>query len=369
MASVATATSETQESDSNYFTVYDYADRSTVVLVKGGEVEDGDLYLSGDNKLYQICNVNSSAKTAYAKFIREESLPKYNITGTKKTTTLATTAKTASAKSTKTVGLYHTHNDESYIDVDGTDSVYGEGGIHDVGARLKENLQKLDISVLYDTTLHLPHNSGAYTRSLSTAQKLLDDGANAIFDVHRDSTPRSEYVTTVNGEQMSKIRMVVGSANQNYAENKNLAYSIKAYADEVYPNLIKDIYMGSGNYNQQLSPLAMLFEFGSENVEKELVLASTEPLSKIIDVVVFGSENASAISLADVSLSNGDGTTTVIAGLSNANSGASLTSLWVILACLGIAVVILGAVCIFSRTARYHTARFFSELFPFFRKK
>lgn len=342
--------------ETSYYTVYDYSNRDKVVLIKGGEVENGDLYLSGDNKLYQICNVDDSTKTAYAKYIKDEQLPEYNVSS-------VYNQNTANAASKKYVGMYHTHNDECYFTPDGTDSVYGEGGIHDVGAKLKQDFNSLGIQVEYSQSLHLPHNSGAYTRSQVTAKALLDKGVDAIFDIHRDSTPRREYLTTVNGEEMSKVRMVIGSSNQNYAENKNFAYSIKAYADKVYPNFIKDIYMGGGNYNQQLSGFAMLFEMGCENIEKDLVLNSCEPLSKTLDVVLYGSNQASSASLQDVNLDNGDGTVSVIAGLSNSNSGASLSSLWVLLATLGIAIAAIAITCIFSKNARYKVKRFFSELF------
>lgn len=381
-----------QTEDNSYYTVYDYADKTTVVLTRGGEVDEGDLYLSADNKLYQICRVNSAQRTAYAKYIKDEKLPEYNVRSTYKDNSAGTQSLTsslgtniysaqafmvtssykqiggvtlnyASAKVSKKVGVYHTHNDESYFNPDGTDSVYAAGGIHDVGKALVNNFTKLGVQVDYNTSLHLPHNSGAYTRSQTTAKKLIDNGAAAIFDIHRDSTPRSEYYTKVNGVEMSKVRMVVGSGNANFAENKNFAYSIKAYADKVYPNFIKDIYMGKGNYNQQLSNLAMLFEFGSENIEKELAVASTQPLSKILDIVVFGSDNASSASLKDVDLTNGSGQLNVITGLSNTDTGASLTSLWVLLGALGTAAVALGVTCIFSKQARYKVARFFSETF------
>lgn len=346
------------EEAKTYYTVYDYANKSEVVLMKGGEVENGDLYLSADNKLYEICNVNSIDKIAYAKYIRDEQLPEYNVSSV-----YNQSKNIAKAISKKTVGMYHTHNDECYFTPDGTDSFYGEGGIHDVGARLKSNFEKLGITVKYDESLHLPHNSGAYTRSQVTAKALLDSGVDAIFDIHRDSTPRSEYLTTVNGTQMSKVRMVIGSSNQNYQENKNFAYSIKSYADKVYPGFIKDIYMGGGNYNQQLSGFAMLFEMGCENIEKDLVLNSCEPLTKTLDVVLYGSSDASEISLQDVSLENGNGEISVIAGLSNSGSGASLSSLWVLLATIGICLLVLGIVCIFSKDARYKVKRFFSEMF------
>ena len=346
------------EEAKTYYTVYDYANKSEVVLMKGGEVENGDLYLSADNKLYEICNVNSIDKIAYAKYIRDEQLPEYNVSSV-----YNQSKNIAKAISKKTVGMYHTHNDECYFTPDGTDSFYGEGGIHDVGARLKSNFEKLGITVKYDESLHLPHNSGAYTRSQVTAKALLDSSIDGIFDIHRDSTPRSEYLTTVNGTQMSKVRMVIGSSNQNYQENKNFAYSIKSYADKVYPGFIKDIYMGGGNYNQQLSGFAMLFEMGCENIEKDLVLNSCEPLTKTLDVVLYGSSDASEISLQDVSLENGNGEVSVIAGLSNSGSGASLSSLWVLLATIGICLLVLGIVCIFSKEARYKVKRFFSEMF------
>lgn len=354
---VAFAISETN----SYYTVYDYTNTSEVVLIKGGEVEDGDLYLSSDNKLYQICKVDDTAKIAFAKYIRDEELPEYNVASVYKNE--KTNIKQAKAKSKKYVGLYHTHNDESYYTPDGVDSVYGEGGIHDVGEKLNETFLKLGISTEYDTSLHLPHNSGAYTRSQVTAKALLDKGVDAIFDIHRDSTPRNEYLTTVNGTTMSKVRMVIGSSNQNYEENKNFAYSIKAYADKVYPNFIKDIYMGGGNYNQQLSGFAMLFEMGCENIEKEYVLNSCQPLAKTLDVVLYGSEEASQASLEDVDLTSGDGTATVISGLSNSGSGASLSSLWVLLGVLGISALVIALVCIFSKKARYKVSRFFSEMF------
>lgn len=346
---------------SSYYTIYDYSSRGKVVLKKGGEVENGDLYLSTDNKLYEICNVDESTKTAYAKYIKDEELPEYNISSVYKST--HDTKNIAKAKSNKYFGVYHTHNDESYYTPDGVDSVYGEGGIHDVGKKLVSTFNQLGIMTEYNTNLHLPHNSGAYARSQVTAKALLDKGVDAIFDIHRDSTPRSEYITKVNGTTMSKVRMVIGSSNQNYAENKNFAYSIKSYADKVYPNLIKDIYMGGGNYNQQLSGFAMLFEMGCENIEKEYVLQSCLPLAKTLDVVLYGSDQASETSLNDVSLNNGDGTMTVIAGLSNSGSGASLSSLWVVLSVIAICIVVIAIVCIFSKNARYKVARFFSEMF------
>lgn len=348
-----------KDTNKSYYTVYDES-KTKIVLLKGGEINEGDKYLSGDNKLYVIGSIDENNKTAVAKFLKDEKLPEYKVVP-------KSLDKKASAVVNKKVGVYHTHNDECYFTPDGVDSVYGKGGIHDVGKKFVSNLEKLGIDALYREDLHLPHNSGAYTRSQVTATALLNDGAKAIFDLHRDSTKRDYYLTKVNGKQMSSIRMVVGSSSANFEENKKFAYSIKSYADSAYPGLIKDIYFGKGNYNQQLSTRAMLFEMGCENIEKDLVLASTEYLAKTLDVVLYGSDNASAASLDDVSLSNSSGESSVITGVATTSGSNgtvnSNTTLIIVLSVVGAAVVVLALVLIFSKKARYKVGRFFSEMF------
>ena len=340
----------------NFYTIYDYDNHNQIVFVRGDNVEDGDKYISGDNKLYEVVSVDEDSKTGYAKFINDEQMPNYDVK--------PISNNVAVAASKKRVGMYHTHNDECYTQNDGTDSIYGAGGIHDVGAKIKANLNDLGIEVDYSEDLHLPHNSGAYTRSQVTASKLLNaNKLDAIFDVHRDATPVSEYIATVNGVKMSKVRLVVGTGNQNYLENKEFAKSIKAYADEVYPGLIKDIYMGKGNYNQQLTPRSMLLEMGCHLIDKNLVYRSCEPLAKTIDMVLYGSDNASEQTLGDVSLVNSEGKASVITGLAYSNSAASVSFVWIMLAGIAFYFAVLGIVCIFSKTARERTARFFSELF------
>lgn len=341
-----------------YYTIYDKNDSSKVLFMKGDNVNVDDEYISSDNRLYIIESVDESNKTGVASFKEDIKMPVYNV---KRNEELSS----ASASVTnKKIGLYHTHNDECYNADDGTDSIYGKGGIHDVGKTLKDNLESLGITVYYNEDLHLPHDSGAYTRSQSTASNLLRNGLDAIFDVHRDATPRSEYITTVNGEKMSKVRMVIGSANVKSAVNKEFALNIKAYADEVYPGLIKDIYIGRGNYNQQLSERALLFEMGTNLIEKDLVKKSTLPLAKTIDVVLYGTKSASSKSVADVDTKNssGDILDTGMVG-NNSTSSATNSTLWIILGSIGGVALIFGLVCIFSKKTRYAVGRFFSELF------
>mgnify|MGYP003301665834 CR=1 FL=1 len=67
------------------------------------------------------------------------------------------------------------------------------------------HLTKKGLSVVHDETLHIPHNSSAYSRSRTTANKLLQNGANAIFDIHRDGASRSFYLTEKYIEKKEKV--------------------------------------------------------------------------------------------------------------------------------------------------------------------
>ena len=354
------AYANTLDEDYDCFRVYDADDATKMLFMKGEGVEVDDEYISADNKLYTIESVDEENKTAVARFSESVKMPVYNIT--KRGNISSVNASTG-----KRIGLYHTHNDECYNDADGTDSIYGAGGIHDIGAKLKSDLENLGVKVYYSEDLHLPHYSGAYNRSEQTASQLLKNDLDAIFDIHRDATPRSEYITTVNGEKMSKVRMVIGSANANSAINKEFALNVKAYADEVYPGLIKDIYIGKGNYNQQLSPRAMLFEMGTNLIEKSLVEKSTLPLAKTIDVVLYGTQSANASSLEDIDTeaSTGDTLETGLVAESTKGTGTKATTktLWIVLGSIGGIALIFGIICIFSKKVRYAVGRFFSELF------
>jgi len=55
----------------------------------------------------------------------------------------------------------------------------------------------------------------------------------------------------------------VGRQNPNMKTNLQFAKDIKAYMDKNKPGLIKGIFIGRGDYNQDLSPRALLLEVGT----------------------------------------------------------------------------------------------------------
>lgn len=263
----------------------------------GGAIAEGDEYISRDNVLYRIISVSGNAATA--RRIGEEEMPDVSWldTGAAQAVFAQAAIPTAAsnADSRKLIAMYVTHSDESYIPTDGTESIEGQGGIYDVARSFRDALQAQDIDVILDESTHLPHDSGAYRRSRRTAERLLQKRPDAIIDIHRDGIPdQSEYTCTIDGEQASQVRLLVGRANQNSDVNRTFAKQIKAVADKQYPGLIKDIFIGKGTYNQDLSSNAILLEFGTHTITKERVLNSTDKMAKVVSTTLYGSQTGSA---------------------------------------------------------------------------
>jgi len=89
------------------------------------------------------------------------------------------------------------------------------------------------------------------------------------LDVHRDGVPDPDFYNKhLEGEDITKIRLVVGRQNPNMATNLAFAKNIKAYMDKHKPGLIKGIFIGKGNYNQDLGPRVLLLEVGTHTNDR-----------------------------------------------------------------------------------------------------
>ena len=246
-------------------------------LFEKSDVSLDDVYISKQFKMYKIYQIDFNEKKAYAKFVKDIKKPNVSINP----------YPSQVSSTNKKIGLYCTHNDESYTPTDGYDSIYGKGGIHDVAQALQTSMEKLGIDVTFNETLHIPHDYLAYSRSEPTAKKLLTEKPNALFDIHRDGVSRSYYVKNVDGQERCQVRIVVGQANPNKDENLEFALSLLSVAEQMYPWLFADIYYAKGHYNQALYNKMLLFEMGTYLVEKELVLKSVAPLANVINTALF----------------------------------------------------------------------------------
>lgn len=245
------------------------------VLMQRQNVEVDDEILTNDFKKYRINRVDKQHKIAYAEWLCDVEKPSVDFGFSFHRTT----------EKKPVVALYMTHNDESYVPTDKTESVYGAGGIHDVAKALRTNLENEGITTYIDETLHIPHDASAYSRSQKTAKSMIEKyNPDCIFDIHRDGASRSTYVKKVDGVERCKVRIVVGKASPNFEVAEQVALYLMSIADEVCDWLFLDIYYAKGHYNQGLHNKALLFEMGSHMVEKPLVLSTTQNLAKVLNL-------------------------------------------------------------------------------------
>ncbi|ABR49013.1 Stage II sporulation P family protein [Alkaliphilus metalliredigens QYMF] len=294
-----------------YFTVYN-SNSDKVLFMTGIEVTRGDQYLSGDNKMYEVTRVNTSSRIAYADFINDVQLPKINLEALERVKLALDGPEGLAAlflaqeeegeegegegerpggweNLERRVGIYTTHSAESYVPTDGEESIEEGGGIIQVASKLSEGFQNQGVEATHDETNHVPHDAGAYKRSRRTAMELMtEQGVASLIDVHRDAVPVEQYNTEINGKPASKVRMVIGRRNQNFKANEELAMHVKAVADEMHPGLIKDIFYAKGDYNQDLTPRAMLLEMGTFEQERQRPETSAGYFAEAVTTAMFG---------------------------------------------------------------------------------
>ena len=241
-----------------------------------GQISVDDEYISGDNKRYRVVSVDDGKRTAVATYVEDvvlwEGYENINLRSI------------SAQQGKKKVALYCTHTDESYIPGDGTEAKPEDGGIIDVANQLCEALKAKGVDAVVDDTSHDPHDAGAYRRSRSSAMNLMESvRPDLLLDIHRDGIPdANEYKDDIDGTEASKCRFVVGRSNQNKAANEETAKKLKQVADSTYPGLIKDIYIGKGSYNQDLTPNSMIIELGTHTIEKDRVLKTTGYMADVI---------------------------------------------------------------------------------------
>lgn len=252
--------SNTNEPNGKYTTVKD--PEGNVILTTGFPVHPQDEYISEKNIHYLINEVN--ADQAIASVINESTAaaPAQMVPFWDDNQALHAQATPRPIH----VVIYHTHSDESYVPTSGTSAKPGEGDVYAVGSAFRETLKNTGISVAHSYDQHEPHDANAYHRSRRTAYQLLSQQPDAAFDIHRDSAPAESYKTIVNGQEISRVMIVVGRSNPYQSRNLAFAYEVKAIADELYPGLMRGIFMGKGDYNQDLYPTSLLFEIGTEDI-------------------------------------------------------------------------------------------------------
>jgi len=237
------------------------------VYITGWESQVGDQCITENNKRFEVMSIEGAI--AHVKFIGEVDLTQYG-QPTNNIVQGILRPRIAWAQGKGKVAFYHTHTDESYVPTEGKESVLGSGGILKVGDAFASALQTNGMEVIQSTAKHDPHDNMAYERSRRTAVDLLKQNPDAIFDIHRDAVPPEVYSTTINGEDVSKLQLVVGKYGATGKQIEDYALQIKAASDKKHPGLIKGIFFAKGgDYNQDLFPKSMLLEVGAHTNSRQ----------------------------------------------------------------------------------------------------
>ena len=257
-----------ENNPATYVTVRD--SEGKIILETGIPVREKDEYISDTNIHYIIISVSGNQAVARV----QENQSSLNENQDSPPGLLAKSLTAVPAQGFfggrgRHMVIYHTHSDECYLPTSGVLSRPGNGDIYKVGEAFRDALEMGGISTTHSYNKHDPHNINAYMRSRRTAARLLKEQPDAVFDVHRDSAPRGAYLTIVNGVEIGRVMIVIGRSNPNMQTNLAYAKKIKAKADELHPGLMRGIFLGNGDYNQDLYPTALLFEVGTENLTQD----------------------------------------------------------------------------------------------------
>lgn len=185
--------------------------------------------------------------------------------------------------------IYHTHTTESYkpgnaISFDNTQNVVAVGD-----ALVNELQSNYGISAINDKTVH---DSEAYTQSYARSAVTLDKYLNKykdfklIIDLHRDSVEDKNSITMkMNGENVSKISLVMCKKNPHFNKNMTLANKFIQASDKLFPGFCRGvIYYNTGTryFNQDKSNNAILIEVGADINTTDESKASAKYIARII---------------------------------------------------------------------------------------
>ena len=295
------------EAESTCYTMLN--ENGEIVYTTGWKVRVGDEFITENNDRYQITSIHG--QNAQVKLISQGNFAELDIFLVQNFADLMELQR-AYAQDNKKIAIYHTHNDESYVPSEGMESVEnGDGGVIRVGNAFSNALAAQGLEPIHDNTIHTPHDDMAYERSRRTVVQLLKQAPAAIFDIHRDATPPEVYQANINGEDISKIQLVVGKYGPTGKQIEEYAIQMKAASDQQYPGLVKGIFFAKGgDYNQDLHPKSMLLEVGAHTNSRE---------SAERGIAMFASVVPSVVGVTSANNSNVEGET----GLGTTESGIS----------------------------------------------
>lgn len=179
------------------------------------------------------------------------------------------------------VGIYHTHDWESYLSefpdlkiTHDRDLIkiasydHSKRTVVKIGESLAHHLRDLGV-----TTVHAPFKHQeltydyAYQSSRDTARQILKSypSVRILMDLHRDGTWGLDSTTEIDGQKVARMRCVIGNREDqpNWKHNKAFCDDLIARMEKAHPGLTLPTITAPYRYNQDLIPGAILLEIGN----------------------------------------------------------------------------------------------------------
>jgi stage II sporulation protein P len=210
--------------------------------------------------------------------------------------------------------IYNTHNRESWVSAvpeakaknDPDLAMDEKTNVTLVSRRLSEGLEKNGIGSSVGTTDFTGRliNRGvsyalSYAESLKAIKAVMAQNRdlNYFIDIHRDSLRRDSTTMTIKGKAYAQIHFVIGMRNKNWEKNQQFALKVHNIIEKKYPGLSKGIFGkkgGNGEYNQSISPNALLIEVGGVDNTPEECYRTADILADAIAEVYWEAEKVNA---------------------------------------------------------------------------
>ncbi|QQK75807.1 stage II sporulation protein P [Salicibibacter cibarius] len=195
------------------------------------------------------------------------------------------------------IHISHAHNREAFHpEVDGEEDLHLEENIVKVGEHFADAFRDYDLPVEVaddDVTGMLDERGWDYSQSYEMNREIVEeakeehDELEFFFDLHRDSVGREHTAVTINEEEYARTFFVIGEDHPDYEQNLEMATEIHNRLEDRWPGLSRGVITRGGAgvngvYNQDLSPNAMLIEFGGVDNTYEEVYRSADALAEVL---------------------------------------------------------------------------------------
>lgn len=170
-------------------------------------------------------------------------------------------------KSKPAVLIYHTHGSEQYE---------GGGSVLEVGDAMADEFEHLGYQTIHIRDIFdSPNFTGAYTRSLKAAEKVLDEypSIQITLDVHRDAIETASgqvYKPTavIDGQNTAQVMLVSGTnakglEHPNWRQNFLFSLAVSRTMGKDYKHLSRPVNLRADRFNTHMRDWSMLLEVGS----------------------------------------------------------------------------------------------------------